>query len=64
VVYTGIEYESPWQFLFLLTLPLFIINGRAVHQKDSNELDPYLKQLALSSLAFVLLFGVGLMLSN
>jgi 1,4-dihydroxy-2-naphthoate octaprenyltransferase len=64
LVYTWIEYESPWQFLFLLTLPLFLINGRAVHQKASHELDPYLKQLALSSLAFVLLFGVGLLLSN
>ena len=64
VIYTWIHYESPWQYLFLLTLPLFLINGRAVHGKASHELDPYLKQLALSSLAFVLLFGTGLMLSN
>ena len=64
VVYTGMEYQSPWQFLFLLAVPLFLINGRAVQQKASHELDPYLKQLALSALAFVLLFGVGLLLSS
>lgn len=62
--YSWLEYQSPWQFLFLLSVPLFIINGRAVQQRASPELDPYLKQLALSSLAFVLLFGVGLLLSN
>lgn len=62
-VYTGLEYQSPWQYLFLLALPMFLINGRAVQQKASHELDPYLKQLALSSLLFVLLFGIGLLLS-
>ncbi len=64
VVYSWMEYQSPWQFLFLLAVPLFAINGKAVQQKASHELDPYLKQLALSSLLFVLLFGVGLLLSN
>jgi 1,4-dihydroxy-2-naphthoate octaprenyltransferase len=63
VLYSWIEYQSPWQYLFLLTLPLFLVNGRAVQQKASHELDPYLKQLALSSLVFVLLFGIGLLLA-
>jgi 1,4-dihydroxy-2-naphthoate octaprenyltransferase len=60
--YTLFVYRSPWQFLFVLTAPLFIINGKAVSNKPSEELDPYLKQLALSTLAFVLLFGLGLIL--
>lgn len=58
--YTLIHYKSPWQFLFLLTLPLFIKNGLSIHHRAAEELDPFLKQMALSTLFFVLLFGLGL----
>ncbi|RAW00727.1 1,4-dihydroxy-2-naphthoate polyprenyltransferase [Pseudochryseolinea flava] len=59
-----LEYTSPWQFLFLLSAPLFIKNGRAVASRPSEELDPYLKQMAISTLMFVVLFGVGLILAR
>jgi 1,4-dihydroxy-2-naphthoate polyprenyltransferase len=59
VVYNVLAFTSYWQFLFLLSVPLFIRNGLAVHKKSEHELDPYLKQLALSTLAFVGLFGYG-----
>lgn len=62
-IYSVLTFHSPWQFLFLLSLPLFIRNGMAVQRKPSHELDPYLKQMALSTLVFVLLFGIGLLLS-
>ena len=62
-VYCILHYESPWQFLFLASAPLFIKNGLAVSQKPSHELDPYLRQMALSTLLFVLLFGLGILLS-
>jgi 1,4-dihydroxy-2-naphthoate octaprenyltransferase len=42
-----------------LSLPMFLLNGMAVSRKASEELDPYLKQMALSTLAFVVLFGCG-----
>lgn len=60
VVHTLITYASPWQFLFVLSLPLFIQNGFAVSQRPAHELDPYLRQMALSTLIFVILFGLGL----
>ncbi len=63
VVYVVLNYQSPWQFLFLLTTPLLIRIGLAVTQKPSTELDPYLKQMALSTLLFVVLFGVGSLLA-
>jgi 1,4-dihydroxy-2-naphthoate octaprenyltransferase len=63
IVYSLLTYSSPWQFLFLLSVPLFIRNGIAVTKRPSHELDPYLKQMALSTLAFVLLFGIGILLS-
>lgn len=60
VVYTILNYSSPWQWLFLITVPLFIVNARAVKiKKESSELDPYLKQMALSTLLFVITFGIG-----
>lgn len=63
VLYTFLTFQSYFQFLFLLALPLFLRNGVAVTKKPSVELDPYLKQMALSTLLFVILFGVGLLMS-
>ncbi|MCW5910992.1 MAG: 1,4-dihydroxy-2-naphthoate polyprenyltransferase [Cyclobacteriaceae bacterium] len=63
VVYTLLAYKSPWQFLFLATLPLLVRNGQAVHQKPAHQLDPFLKQMALSALIFVVLFGLGLLIN-
>lgn len=51
------------QFIFILTVPLFAINFLAVKNKtNAMSLDPYLKQLALSTLIFVILFCVGLVI--
>ncbi len=61
MAYTLLNFQSLWQFLFLLTAPMLIKNGMAIYQKPSSELDPFLKQMAFSTLLFVLLFGIGLM---
>jgi 1,4-dihydroxy-2-naphthoate polyprenyltransferase len=61
VCYSLLNYDSPWQFLFLLATPLLIKNGMAIHKKPSSELDPFLKQMAFSTLLFVFLFGIGLL---
>jgi 1,4-dihydroxy-2-naphthoate octaprenyltransferase len=63
VVYLILNYTAPVQLLFLLSIPLFVRNGLAVQHKSSHELDPYLKQMALSTLLFVLLFGMGMVAS-
>jgi 1,4-dihydroxy-2-naphthoate octaprenyltransferase len=63
VVYNLLTINSAWQWLFLLAIPLFIKNGLAVSKRPAAQLDPYLKQMALSTLVFVLLFGAGLILS-
>jgi len=60
IVYVSFHFRSPWQFLFLVVLPLLFINGKAVYEKkEASELDPYLKQMALTTLLFVVTFGVG-----
>lgn len=59
IVYTLLNYSSLVQFLFLLSAPLFIAIGKGVNQRPSEQLDPYLKRMALGTLLFVLLFGMG-----
>lgn len=64
LLYT-LTYASDYtHWLFILSFPLFVRNGLAVSRlKKAAELDPYLKQMALSTLLFVVLFGIGLMIS-
>jgi 1,4-dihydroxy-2-naphthoate polyprenyltransferase len=64
VIYTALVYQSPWQLLFLLAIPLLLVNAIAVSTKPSDRLDPYLRQMAMSALLFVLLFGTGLLLGK
>lgn len=62
-LYAAWNYRSPYQFLFVFSIPFFLSIGKAVNEKPSGELDPYLKRMALSTLLFVILFGVGHLIS-
>ncbi len=63
VAYISLNYNAYTQFLFVLTVPLLLVNARAVKNKTTAaQLDPFLKQMALSTLAFVVLFGLGQLL--
>mgnify|MGYP004536038955 CR=1 FL=1 len=60
ILYVALNYHSPWQWLFLGAAPLLIFNGLQVwRRQESMQLDPLLKQMAMSTLLFVLLFGIG-----
>ena len=60
LAYVLVTYRSPWQLLFLVTVPLLLVNGRVVsHARAPGELDPMLKQMSLTTLVFVVTFGVG-----
>lgn len=63
LVFLSLEFQSPWQLLFLAVLPLIIKNGIAVQNiHNALELDPYLKQMAVAALLYVFLFGIGLLI--
>lgn len=63
LVYTFNHFSGYTSLIFLFSFPLFFRNGLAISRlKNANELDPYLKQMALSTLLFVLLFGLGTVL--
>ena len=63
LLYSFTHYSNYTHWLFLLSFPLFIRNGLAISRlKKAAELDPYLKQMALSTLLFVVLFGLGIVI--
>lgn len=62
LIYMLINYRSPFQMFFLVTVPLFWMNVYGVfHHTIPAELDPYLKRLALSTFLFSVIFGLSLM---
>lgn len=61
--FVALDYHSPVQVMFLLIIPMLVHIGRGVGRLPSEQLDPFLKKMALTTLAFVVLFGVGLLLA-
>ena len=63
-VFTLKHFHSFWQLLFVIALPVFVVDLiKIYHIQNDKELDPFLKRLALSTLAFTLLFCIGLIIS-
>ena len=63
LVYTVRFFNSFYQFLFMLTFPFLIIDIRVVLQNTVPvELNDELKKLALTTFAFSITFGLGLIL--
>ena len=59
VLFVLLNFNSYWPLLFVFISILFIKNIRAVSHKPSEELDPYLKQMAISTFLFSILFSLG-----
>lgn len=63
-IFVALHTNHVLNYLFWLASPLFIRDLVLIFKmKEKNNLDPFLKKLALSSLLFSLLFGVGLLLT-
>ena len=60
MLYVIMEGTAWYSWAFLLVVPLLFVNAWAVSvKKEAADLDPFLKQMAISTLIFVLLFGIG-----
>lgn len=60
LIYTLTTFFSWWQLIYLLTLPLFIRNILRIYRhKNPSELNNELKNLAMATFLFALLFGLG-----
>ncbi len=63
LLYTYVEYQSMWQFLFLIAyLPLGKHFVKVIRTNNPKNFDPELKKVALSTFLFAVLFGIGLVL--
>lgn len=63
LLYSMLHGESPWAFLFLIVSPiLFLMIRKIAAIQNPREFDPMLKQTALTTLLFALLFGIGFLL--
>jgi 1,4-dihydroxy-2-naphthoate octaprenyltransferase len=63
LIFTLHYYKSVYQFLFLLTFPLFVMNIKVVLQNtEPGELNTELRKLALTTFIFSVTFGLGLIL--
>ena len=59
LAYCQLRMFSWWHYLFVLTLPLFILHLRGVWKRTGKELDPMLPLLVMSSFLFCVLAGIG-----
>jgi 1,4-dihydroxy-2-naphthoate octaprenyltransferase len=59
VAYCLCKIFDPWHYLFVLTLPLYIIHLKGVWTRDDRKLDPMLPLLVMSTFALSLLTGIG-----
>ena len=63
LVYALVHFNSAFQLLFMLTCPLFALNVIVVMKNtEPSELNNELKKLALSTFAFSITFGLGMIL--
>jgi 1,4-dihydroxy-2-naphthoate octaprenyltransferase len=63
ITYTLVLFRSPVQLLFMVTLPFLMIDVRNVMQNTVPvDLNRELKKMALTTFAFSLTFGLGLVL--
>lgn len=60
--YTLIHYETPLQWIYIVTIPFFVKHIRIVIENSNPVLlDPELKKLAIATFITVVLYGIGMM---
>lgn len=64
VVYMLLMESDKWyEWLFLIAFPLFSYNGAMIMKHHAEKLDPFLKQMALSTFFFTVLFFISAIIS-
>ena len=59
IVFCLLRIFDPWHYLFVLTLPLYVMHVIGVWKRHDKDLDPMLPLLVMSTFAFAALAGVG-----
>jgi len=61
IAYCLLRFFDPWHYLFVLTLPLYIIHVRGMWKLEGRALDRMLPMLVMSTFIFAILAGIGFM---
>lgn len=65
ILYVLVNLHSSMQFLFIITIPLFRRHVSTMRKITSPaEFDPLLRQLAISTFIFSILFGLGMVIGT
>jgi 1,4-dihydroxy-2-naphthoate octaprenyltransferase len=65
IFFVVLRFQSIYQVLFILTLPLFINDLIQINRiQEPRELDPFLKKLSIATLLFTLLWAIGIILTT
>ena len=59
LAYCQLRMFSWWHYLFVVTLPLYVLHLRGVWQRTGKALDPMLPLLVISTFLFCFLAGLG-----
>lgn len=59
IAFCLVRFFDPWHYLFVLTIPLYIIHLKGVWTLDGRALDKMLPLLVMSTFLFALLAGFG-----
>ncbi len=59
LAYCQLRMFSWWHYLFVATLPLYVLHLAGVFRRSGRELDPMLPLLVISTFLFCLLAGLG-----
>lgn len=57
--YSLLRVQDVWHYLFVLTLPLFVVHLAGVWKRTGKALDPMLPLLVMSTFIFAVLGGLG-----
>lgn len=64
VLFVVLRFQSVYQALFVLTLPLFVNDLVKINMiQEPRQLDPFLKKLSIATLLFTVLFGIGIIIA-
>lgn len=59
IAYTLLRFPDPWHWLYLVTLPLYVLHLAGVWKRSGKALDPMLPLLVMSTFLLSLLYGFG-----
>ena len=63
VTFICLHYSSPWHWLFLLAIPLLLMQVKNIVKEQPPGMDKYLKQLSLTTLLMVICIAVSIIIN-